>query len=102
MRNENILALLNKAIAAGEKGSHELSDIFDDLDLSLQTEGKEAVLRHYFDCWADAINHDYMVYRTKEPGEWVDAAIELKNWYFSENQILSERNLWKESLPKNF
>ena len=102
MKNEKTITLLDKAIEAGKKNSYELSDIFDDLDLILETKGKESILRHYFDCWADAVNHDYMVYKTKEPKEWAEAAIELRNWYVNNSTTLSKRTLWEEALPKNF
>lgn len=102
MINENILALLDKAIEAGKRGSYELGDVFDDLDSVLETDGKQAVLRYYFDCWADAVNHDYMVYKIKDPNEWIEAAIELRDWFLISDATLNERELWKEALPPNF
>ena len=101
MSNEKIVNLLNQAIEAGSKCSVKLADLFDDLDTALSTEGKESVLRYYFDCWADAVNHDFMVYDTKDPQEWTEAAIELRNWYINEESSLTNRTLWDEALPKN-
>ncbi|PKH56255.1 hypothetical protein CXF83_05255 [Shewanella sp. Choline-02u-19] len=102
MVHRKVIVLLDKAIEAGEKNSYQLGDIYDDLDLILGTNGKEAALRYYFDCWADAVNHDYMVYKVKDPKEWIDAATELRNWYDSKEERLSERALWKEALPADF
>ena len=102
MKNQKVINLIDKAIDAGKKGTYELSDVYDELDNILETTGKESILRHYFDCWADAVNHDYMVYKTKEPKQWVEAAKELRSWYINDNAILSKRELWEESLPNNF
>ena len=98
MKTDKITALINKGIELGIKGSFKLSDVHDDLDLLLEASGKDAIIRDYFDCWADAINHDYMVYKTRDPKEWIDAAVELKTWYVNTDCELSKRNLWNETI----
>lgn len=101
MSREHIVEIIDLAIEAGVKGSAELSDVFMVLDENLETGGKEGVLRYFFDCWSDALNHDFMVYKTKNPVEWKCAAQELKSWYMNEVTQLSEREIWNEALPKN-
>ncbi|WP_394388554.1 hypothetical protein [Shewanella woodyi] len=101
MKSETILILIQKAIDAGARGSVELSDIHDDLEGLLKFEGKDVVILDFFDCWADAVNHDYMVYETRDPSEWIEAALELKDWYQKEDEELSARKLWRETLRKN-
>jgi hypothetical protein len=102
MVNRKIVVLLDEAIDAGKRHSYELGEIYDALDLILEASGKDAALRYYIDCWADAVNHDYMVYEIKDPKEWIDAAEELRTWYVNSEVKLSERVLWKETLPTNF
>ena len=92
------MELIQKAIDAGVKGSSELSDIHDQLDGLLTAEKKDTVVRDFFDSWADAINHDYMVYKTQDPQEWLEAAEEIQSWYQNDDAQLSQRALWKETL----
>ncbi|MFV8784449.1 hypothetical protein ACNKU7_18690 [Microbulbifer sp. SA54] len=95
------IQLIDKAIDAGQRDSREIGDVFDDLDLALEIDGKGAVLRYFFDCWSDAINHDYMVYQNRDPNEWISAAKELRSWYQGSTLELSARTLWNETIPKN-
>lgn len=101
MSRSKILHLIDLAIEAGSKGATELSDAFIALDENLEADGKEGTLRHFFDCWSDALNHDFVVYQTKNPSEWEHAARELKSWYKNEIDAFSKRQLWNEALPKN-
>lgn len=98
MASKIIIDLIDQAIEAGSEGSFKLHDIFYDLDQLLATDGKDAKIRNYFDCWSDAVNHDYLVYKIQDPNEWLAAARELKNWYCGEYEELSSRPLWKEVL----
>jgi len=101
MNADMVLGLIDEAIAAGKSGSLKLSDIYNDLDALLESTGKDALIRDFFDSWADAINHDYMVYKEKDPKEWVEAAFELRAWYQSEYIELTQRDIWLETVQKN-
>lgn len=96
-----ILGLIDEALVAGKIGSLKISDIYNDLDAVLESTGKDALIRDFFDSWADAINHDYMVYQERDPKQWVDAACELKAWYQSEYIELSQRDIWLETVQRN-
>ncbi len=88
--------LIDRAIEAGRDGSLTLGDIFDELDPLLGTEGKDTKVRDFFAGWADAVNHDYQVYKIRDRGEWMAAAQELREWYFNDEGELSSRALWEE------
>ena len=101
MIRAKIANLIDLAIEAGSNSAADLSDAFTALHESLEAEGKEGTLRHFFDCWSDALNHNFGVYKTKNPSELEHAARELKYWYKNEIDVLSKRELWNEALPKN-
>jgi len=100
MSSSEILKLIDLAITAGSNGSKELHNIFYELDSKLGVNDKDTTIRNYFDCWADAVNHDYVVYKSQNPNEWVAAAKELKYWYTTKNVELSSKEIWKETLQK--
>ena len=100
MSRSKILHLIDLAIEAGSKSATDLSDAFTALDENLEAEGKESTLRYFFDCWSDALNHNFEAYKNKNPSEWEHAARELKSWYKNEIDALSKRQLWNEALPK--
>ena len=98
MNSDTVLHLIQRAIEAGREGSPEIGDFHNELDVLLTTGKRDTVIRDFFDCWADAINHDYMVYKTKDPNEWLMAAQELKLWYQNNETQLSRRALWQETI----
>ena len=69
MIRAKIANLIDLAIEAGSNSAADLSDAFTALHESLEAEGKEGTLRHFFDCWSDALNHNFGVYKTKNPSE---------------------------------
>lgn len=101
MNADIILGLIDEAIVTGKSGSLRLSDIYNDMDALLESSGKDALIRDFFDSWADAINHDYLVYKGRDPKEWVDAAVELRSWYQSEHIELTQRDIWRETVQRN-
>ena len=100
MSSDAISNLIEQAIVSGSKGSTKLHDIFYELDDKLGLNEKDSIIRDFFDCWADAINHDYAVYKSQNPNDWIAAAQELKVWYKQENVELSSRSIWHETLQK--
>ena len=100
MPSHDVLDQLDIAIcAAARNDSNAFSTAFDRLDLILQTNGPEGLLRHFFDCWADALNHDFAPYEEQSPAEWQAAGAELRNWYVN-GRPLTPRKLWRETLPR--
>lgn len=98
--NEKINQLIDKCIQQGSIHSTELHDTSYELESLLGDDHKSMNIRNYFDSWADAVNHDYMVYPERDPNVWIEAAKELKAWYNGQCQ-LKERKLWNDCDVKN-
>jgi hypothetical protein len=91
----NVLGLIDSAITAGDSGNKSIAEVFDELDVLLGKDDRSQIVRRFFDCWSDAISHNYAVYNEKNVSEWASGAREIREFFLS-GKSLSNRRLWQE------